>query len=256
MALFSFDLSNESTELKNALNAAVNESIRPLVNDSIRDVKGIIDSAVDESIRPLVDDSIRDASQQMKEIIDAAGSKLDASIKLLSDELHQQRKFTREDIEKLIDYSANKFGEAIDQRINKLRDETSGLIKEKVHDLRGELESAAIRSRKTMYMNACISIGSALIMGGLAFVYKKISMGQLDLLVVFRIVLLSLSIGSGSMWVLKMYQRYQGMGSEQKSLGTVFIGYLGVLRPNGAFLFFFLFIALLASWFALTHLSA
>ena len=203
---------------------------------------------IDQRVAPLVDKSIQQVSAELSEVIQQAGAQVDRNIALLSEEIHNQRSITKDDIRELIDYSAGQIGAALDARILSMKHEASSLINEKVELLKAELNEAAVASRKTMYANVAISIGAALAMALIGLVYKKVSLGELDLVNVFRISLLSCATFTFVLSALKGFQRWRSMKQAKKGVTTVAIGYLGVLRPNGAGGLFLLSLLLLAGW--------
>ncbi|BBB67634.1 hypothetical protein UNDYM_3381 [Undibacterium sp. YM2] len=207
-----------------------------------------LNRVIDERVAPLVDRSIHQVSNELSEVIRQAGEQVDRNIALLSDEIHSQRSMTKDDIRELIDYSTAQIGAAIDQRILAIKHETSTLINEKVDLLKCELEDAAVNSRKTMYANVAISIGAAVLMALVGLAYKKISMGELNLLNVFRVTLLSCATFTFVLSMLKFIQRWRSMKRVKKGMATVAIGYLGILRPNGATGLLVLSVCLMAGW--------
>lgn len=203
---------------------------------------------IETRLEPLVDKSIRQVSGEVTQVISEAGAQIERNIAKLSQEIHDHRSMTRDDIVALIDYAASQFGKAIDQRVIAIKDEASELINEKVLLLKAELDEAATLSRKTMLTNVAISVGAALLIAAVSLVYKKISLGEFDLLTVFRVGLLSCATFSAVLAALKALQRWRGMGQVKKGAATVAIGYLGVLRPNGATGWFLLSVLLVAGW--------
>lgn len=208
-----------------------------------------------EDVTPLVNQSIDRLSEEVQGAIAVAGQQLDRNIAMLSEEIHNHRSMTRDDISALIDYAAQQFGAAIDLRVAAVKEETSQLINDKVDLLKKELQEAAVTSRHTMYTNAAISTGAALGMAAIGLVYKKVSLGELDLLAVFRIALLSCATFSFVLGVLKAFQHWRVMQPAKKNFATIALGYLGLLRPNGAAGMVILSIAMLAGWLALQHYS-
>lgn len=174
------------------------------------------------------------------------------NIKDLSDEIHNQRSMTKDDIIEIVNYASKKIGDEIDQRILKIKDETSSLINEKVSLLKTELEDATIKSRKMLFTNLAISGSSALLMAVIGFVYKKITIGQLDPFILFRIILVSCAVGAGLMSGLKMWQSWRAKSTVKRGIATTVFSFVGVLRPNGAMALFLLSMLLLAAWAWLT----
>jgi len=227
------------------------------VREELGQIEGSLSRVAEKTIKPILVESIETAGNNLHEVVESASEKLNLSIKLLSDEIHSQRQMTKDDIESLIDYAAVQFGATLDKRIETIKLETSHLINDKVQVFRGELEDAAIRSRKTMLTNASISICAAIFMAIIGFTYKRISLdpSQIDMLMIFRISLVSMSVGSGIASALTIVQRWRCMNQAKKNITTVTIGYLGILRPNGALGLFFLSVFLLFGWGWLLHLA-
>ena len=221
------------------------------LEDGIGQFEKVMERLVDQRVAPMVDNSIRQISAELNEVIAKAGNQIDHNIGLLSKEIHDHRSMTKDDIVALIDYAAHKFGNAIDERVASAKLEASALINEKVALLKTELSDAAIASRRAMYTNVAISVGAALLMALIGLIYKKVSLGQLDLVVVFRISLLSCATFTGVLALLKAVQRWRGMKQVKRGVATVAIGYLGVLRPNGAMGLFVASLVLFAGWLSL-----
>jgi hypothetical protein len=214
-------------------------------------IEGAMERLVDSRISPLVEQSIQQVSAELRDVVTKAGQQIDRNISALSQEIHDHRSMTKDDILSLIDYAANQFGQAIDARVLTAKTEVSTLINEKVAMLKADLEDAAITSRKTMYTNVAISIGAALAMAAIGLVYKKISLGELDPWAVFRVALLSCATFTSVLAGLKALQRWRGMNRTKKGMAAVAVGYLGALRPNGALGLFCLSVLLLVGWWAL-----
>ncbi|MFZ6819415.1 hypothetical protein ACO0KW_13985 [Undibacterium sp. Ji22W] len=242
MAIWKADLSNELGQIENAMVRVSEDTLKPMLSESIAMASTHLEQVVDR------------ASNSLNEVVENAGKQLNESIDRLSSEVHSHRSITKDDIKELIEFAADQMGNMLDQRISALKEETSSLINDKTQMLRQELEDAAIRSRKTMYTNAAISIGAAICMAVVGFFYKQVSLDQIDLLSIFRIALLSLSVGSGIASILKIVQHWRSMSESKKNTTTVVISYLGVLRPNGAMGLFVLSVVLLMGWGGLLHL--
>lgn len=215
----------------------------------LEQLESAVGRVVDNKFSPLVERAIKQAGDSLNGVVLEASVQLQSNIQTLSDEIHNQRRMTREDIEGLIDYAAIKMGESIDQRVERIRQETSVLLEEKIGVLKNELNDAAIRSRRTLYFNLCVSIGSALLMAAIGLVYKKISLGQLDVFTLFRVLLLASVVGTGAFSLLKLIGQWRGLNREKRNVSVILVSYLGAMRPNGAVGYFMLSIALASVWF-------
>ena len=87
------------------------------------------------------------ASAELGNVVKQASDQLQTNISLLSDEIHDQRRVTKDDIKLLIDYATERIGKTIDDRIGVAKQELSLLVNEKVAHLRSELEDAAVQSQ-------------------------------------------------------------------------------------------------------------
>lgn len=208
---------------------------------------------IDERLTPLFDRSINHVSDELSGVIQEAGAQLDRNIALLSDEIHNQRSMTKDDIRSLIDYATLQLGSALDQRITTIKQETSELINQKVDLLKYELNDAAALSRKTMLSNVLISIFAALMMAGIGLIYKQVSTGELSLLSLFRVSLMSCATFTFVLSILKFIQAWRTMKQIKKGVATVAIGYFGVLKPNGAGILLALSVGLIAACGAAYH---
>jgi uncharacterized protein YjbJ (UPF0337 family) len=216
--------------------------------DELGQVKEAIGDVVDAKLNPLIGGAISQASAELGNVVKQASDQLQANIEFLSSEIHDQRRVTKDDVMGLIDYAADKIGKTLDERIAVAKHEVSLLVTEKVAHLRSELEDAAVRSRKTLYFNLSVSIVSALAMAIIGLVYRKITLNELDVFSLFRVLLLSSAVGTGLFAALKLFTSWRGMNRTKKNVAAVAISYLGVLRPNGALGMSVLSLVLLLCW--------
>lgn len=191
-----------------------------------------------------VDTSIQTASSKIQEHIDAIGA-----------EVSKQRSLTKHDIELLIDYAAEKFGSAIDARIEKAKAETASLVTVKIGEVRQQLTDATNEQKRVAVRNATVSVAAAIIIGTISLLYKKLFHGELDLLTVFRAILLSWACGHG-IWLLSKYMtEYLQSGRIKKNILLAGAQYLGVFRLKGAIGHIILFITVVTLWATLNFWS-
>lgn len=200
-------------------------------------------------VTPMVQDAIAQAGQELNSVVDKAGQQIQTSIGTLSKEIHDQRQLTSKDLEKLIDYAAEKIGHTLDTRLQQAREEATTFIEERVAHLRQELEDASVRSRRALYTNLFISAGAAVCMAVISLAYKKLSMGELDVFALFRVLLLSAAVGTGMFSLVKMVQQWLGLNRAKKNAATIVLHQLSFLRPNGALGLFVLTLLLVAAWY-------
>jgi len=78
-----------------------------------------------------------------KDEIDHIGDRLEKAIEKAGEEISAQRSLTKSDIEQLIQFAAQQFGQVLDERIEKARHETSELVVSKIAHMREQLSEAA-----------------------------------------------------------------------------------------------------------------
>lgn len=203
---------------------------------------------IEGSLNPMIERAIEQAGGQLNAVVDRAGQEVKASIASLSNEIHNHRSVTTEDLRELIDYAARKLADTIDDRMRMARAEATSFVTERVAHLKTELENAAIKSRKTLYANLAISVATALLMAAIGIVYKKISLGELDIFAAFRVLLLSAAAGTAMFSGLKTLQNWRGLNQSKKNAATVVLNQLSVFRPNGAVALFICSLLLLVGW--------
>ncbi len=197
-------------------------------------------------------DEIEHLGARLDKTIALAGSQAEDKISRLSEELHAQRKFTREDIEYLIDYAAERFGATVDSRIEKLRHETSQLITQKIEHIRFELSAAAAEQKRVALRNAGIAVFASIGVGVVSLLYRKYGHGEVALVDVFRSVLLALAVGHGLWLAFRAFSHYLLTSRVRRNAIVVSLRYFEVLRPKGAFGHLGLFLLLVAVWLLVT----
>lgn len=215
-------------------------------------VKQTVDEIVDEKLSPMVQDAIHTAGKELSAVVVQAGDQLQENIKTLSAEIHNQRRMTKEDVVELIDYASSKIGATIDERLSQAKSDISTLLTEKIAHVKAELEDAAIRSRRTLYVNIALSVTAAIAIAVIGIVYKKISIGELDVYALFRVLLISSAAGTGIYGMLKALNQWRSLNKSKKNAATIAINYLGIVRPNGAVGLFMITALLTAIWLLLT----
>lgn len=211
-------------------------------------VEDMIGSVVDKQLNPMIQGAIAQASAELGAVVKQASDQLQTNIKLVSDEIHDQRRVTKDEIKQLIDYATEKIGETVDARIAVAKEQVSVLVTEKIALVRTQLEDAAVQSRKTLYLNLSVSLLGAVGMAAVGLVYRKITLNQLDVFSLFRVLLLSAATGTGLFSALKWFTNWRGLNRNKKNVATVAISYLGILRPNGALRLFLFSLALTLCW--------
>jgi len=214
----------------------------------LEQIKNAVDEIVSEQLSPLISDAIQQAGQQLTSTVEVASEQLQSNIDKISKEIESHRTITKDEIKDLIDYATMKIALTVDERFKVARRETSELVLEKIDRLKSELQDAAVRSRKTLYINVGISIVAALTMAAIGIIYRKIILNELDVFSLFRVFLLSAGTGTGLFALLKMVGSWRGLNPHKKNVTSVALGYIGILRPNGAVGLFCLALILAACW--------
>lgn len=217
-------------------------------------VKATTKDIVEEQIAPMINLALGRAGRELKAVVGDASEKLQQNIEHLASEVHNQRQLTNDQLMKLIDYAADRIGQTVDDRLTQAKVEASNFMSEKIEQVKSELAQASRISRRTIYMNVCISLAGALGMAVVGFLYKKLGTGELDLLSVFRVLLLSTATGSGLLSLLKMWGQWRSMSVPQRNVASIALTQLSVLRPNGAMGPFLLAVVMLLGWFGVAYL--
>lgn len=195
-----------------------------------------------------LDQAVLLAGKQLNDVVERASTQLDERIQQVSDEIHDQRKLTKTDIEQLIDYATANIGEVLDQRIEKLRAETSAVISDKIEQIRKELSEAASEQKRNTLRNAMIAIGASIVVGMVSLYYKKYLGGDIDLIDIFRSVLLALTVGYVLWLVFKQVGAYFQASRLKRNAVMVSLKYFDVLRPRGAIWQVLGLVAIVALW--------
>jgi hypothetical protein len=94
----------------------------------LNQVNAALGKLVDEKLSPMIKDSIQEAGSELIKVVSKAGEQLGQNIGVLSKEIHDQRKLTKDDIISLIDYASEKIGKTIDERILRIKKMAVGLL--------------------------------------------------------------------------------------------------------------------------------
>ncbi len=221
----------------------------------LKQIEESVHRIVQNDLNPMLSNSLDKASKEIREVVDHASKSIEKNIRSISEELHDQRKLTGDDIRSLIDYAAERFGETLDQRIVTAKQETAALITEKISQFQVELENTSRNSRKVLYTNLGVSLTSAVLIAAVGLFYKKISLGELDLFDVFRVALAASATGTFAYGALRAIARWRDASRTKRNILLVAVSHVGFLRPNGAWVPFFLVIIVAAAFFYVNGLS-
>jgi hypothetical protein len=183
-----------------------------------------------------------------KDEIDHIGDRLEKAIEKAGDEISAQRSLTKSDIEQLIQFAAQQFGQVLDERIEKARHETSELVVSKIAHMREQLSEAAAEQKRVALRNASVAVGASIVVGVLSIYYKKYVHGDIDLIDVFRSVMLAFASGYFALLCFKGFQRFFLSSSLTRNGVIVGLRYFDVLRPRGAWMHVVLLSVIFGVW--------
>ena len=183
-----------------------------------------------------------------KDEIDHIGDRLEKAIEKAGEEISAQRSLTKSDIEQLIQFAAQQFGQVLDERIEKARHETSELVVSKIAHMREQLSEAAAEQKRVALRNASVAVGASIVVGVLSIYYKKYVHGDIDLIDVFRSVMLAFASGYFALLCFKGFQRFFLSSSLTRNGVIVGLRYFDVLRPRGAWMHVVLLSVIFGVW--------
>ena len=183
---------------------------------------------------------VRQAGEEMREVVAGTSRAIDEKLDKISQELHSQRQFTKDDVRELVDYAGEKLSVVLDERIEVMRREITQLVEEKTEYFKAEIDDFFIkrqmdlaRERRRLALNIVLATGAALAVGAVSLFYKGIR--EWDLLTVFRVVLASLA-GGYSVWLLlSLVRGWLRMTEHRKDMVFLAARYWGWLRPASIF---------------------
>jgi F0F1-type ATP synthase membrane subunit b/b' len=201
--------------------------------------------AIDHAGKRLSDvvrDGVAHAGTELKDVILQASQEIDAKLDKISDELHEQRQFTKDDVRELVDYAGDKLGTLMDERIVRAKTEISALVQEKVEYFKREVDSFFIerqrdlaRERRRLFINVAVAVLASLSLGFVSWLYHQYLGGEFDVFAVFRIVFASLAGGYAAYLAVKLLRRWLSMSEHKKDTLFLVSRYWGVLRPESIF---------------------
>ena len=183
-----------------------------------------------------------------KEEIDHVGDRLEQAIEKAGHEISTQRTLTKGEIEHLIQYAAEQFGNAIDARIEKARLETSELITTKLTQFREQVGEAAAEQKRVAIQNASVAVGASILVGIVSLYYKQHFHGEVELIDVFRSVLLAMGAGYLAWMAFKFAHGYLQTTRFKRNAVVVGLKYFDVLRPKGAIGHLAIFGLIVCAW--------
>lgn len=135
--------------------------------------------------------------------------------------------------ERLIRLAVEEFGSALDQRIEKLRDETQALVRSTLAEVREEMSEAAELQKRSAIRNLAIAVFAAVVVAIVSVVYRRYVAGDVDVYFVFRSSVLALAVGHGIWLLSKGISNYVNASKLKKDAAFYVAQYLGVFRIRG-----------------------
>jgi cation transport ATPase len=182
------------------------------------------------------------AGAELREVVGGASREVDAKLDKISQELHDQRRFTREDARVLVDYAAERLGDTLDERIRVMRAELTELVQQKVEYFKSEVDGFFVqrqqdlaRERRRLIVNVLIAVLASVGVALFSIAYQRVVAGQLNLYGLFRVIFLSLAGGYGAWLLVNLARRYLRLSEHRKDAVFLAMRYWGVLRPQSLF---------------------
>ncbi len=210
--------------------------------DSLAEVSREAIDHAGERLAGVVQIGVAQAGTELKDVIWKASQEIDAKLDKISDELHAQRQFTKDDVRELVDYAGERLGTVMDARIAHARTEIAGLVQEKVEYFKHEIDTFFIerqrdlaRERRQLFVNIAIAILASLSLGFVSWLYHQYVGGDMDIFSLFRIVFASLAAGYVVYLAGRLVRRWMGLSEHKKDTLYVVSRYWGALRPQSVF---------------------
>ena len=200
-----------------------------------------IDRAGDR-LADVVKEGVSQAGTELKDVILEASHEIDAKLDKISEELHAQRQFTKDDVRELVDYAGERLATLMDERIVRAKAEISALVQDKVEYLKHEVDGFFIerqrdlaRERRRLMVNVAIAVLASLSLGFVSWLYHQYLGGGFDVFTAFRILFASLFGGYAAWLAVKLLRRWLSMSEHKKDTLFLVSRYWGVLRPVSVF---------------------
>ena len=214
-----------------------------LAKDSLNQVSEQAIDRAGERLTGVVKDGVAQAGQELRDVVQHAGEEIDLKLDKISQELHNQRQFTKDDVRELVDYAADKLSTVLDERVAVAKREISDLVQEKVEYFKQEVDDFFVRrqqdlarERRRLFINVLIAVSASFLVGGVSWMYHRFMGGTLDIFGVFRILFASLTGGYLVYLAISLVRRWMTMSEHKKDAMYLTMRYWGVLRPESIFM--------------------
>ncbi|RTK98101.1 MAG: hypothetical protein EKK59_08165 [Neisseriaceae bacterium] len=204
-------------------------------------LEGSVEHAA-EKLSGVIEQGIDKAGAELRDVLREGSREIDTKLDKISQELSNQRSFTKNDVRELVDYAADRFGSMLDARVQTAKGEFAALVEEKVEYMKNEVDSFFIRrqqdlarERRRLLVNVLIAVLASLGVAAVSLGYHRVAASQIDLFSTFRIAFVSLSGGYLAYLLVQIVRKYQRMAEHRKDLMFLTMRYWGVLRPQSLF---------------------
>jgi hypothetical protein len=196
-----------------------------------------------ERLSEVMSEGVRLAGRELRDVVESASREIDAKLDKISEELHSQRQFTKDDVRELVDYAAERLSQVLDDRIAVMKREIAALAREKTEYFKAEVDAFFIqrqqdlaRERRRMVLNIALALAASLVVALVGLWYKGyIGGAEVDVFTVFRIVLAALTGGYGVYLLVNLLTRWLRLAEHRKDMLFLAARYWGVLRPASVF---------------------
>ncbi|TCJ16260.1 hypothetical protein EZJ19_04960 [Parasulfuritortus cantonensis] len=212
------------------------------------------ESAIDragERLSVVVQEGVHAAGQELREVIAGASEVIDAKLDKISLELHNQRQFTKDDVQELVDYAADKLSTVLDDRIALMKREISDLVEDKTEYFKAEVDAFFIqrqqdlaRERRRMVANIGLAFAASVAVGVVSLFFRSQQGGPLDPITIFRVVLAALTGGYGVYLFATLATRWLRLSEHRKDAVFLAMRYWGVLHPESVLWSFLLLVGM------------
>ena len=211
--------------------------------DSLAQVSEQAIDRAGERLSGVVKEGVSEAGRELRDVILHAGQEIDAKLDKISQELHNQRQFTKDDVKEMVDYAADRLSTVLDERVAVAKREISSLVQEKVEYFKEEIDDFFIRrqedlarERRRLLINVLIAVTASLLVGAVSWLYHSWVGGVLDIFGIFRILLASLTGGYLVYLTISFVRHWLTMSEHKKDAMYITMRYWGVLRPGSIFM--------------------
>lgn len=183
-----------------------------------------------------------------KEEIEDIGGKLEKAIKQASDELHAQRRLTSVELRDLIDFASQKFGEALDVRIEKAKHEAGDLVTVKLNEFKNQLADAAVIQKKATVRNVTVGVCGAVIVSVISLITKSDGGAGINAIDFYRATMAAVAGWYIFSMAFKFIKQYLESPETKKNTVVVGASYIELLKPKALGPHLIIFSAALLGW--------